>query len=250
MVTLGIDLSSQQANTAACLIKWRTDGSVEIADPEKGCDDGKLHELIAQATIVGIDAPFGWPAAFTAGVADWTATRWTGDETLQKALRLRTTDIAVHMVTKITPLSVSTNLISLPGMRAMALLRHFGVTDKSGAGRDAQGRQYFEVYPAGSLKQWDLRHNGYKPGSKVTKAEALNRRRDMLEKLRQRLPRIQIPDAYAETDHSFDALIASLTARAAALGRTIPPDDTQRALATTEGWIHLPQAAGGIAAVL
>jgi hypothetical protein len=38
----------------------------------------------------------------------------------------------------------------------------------------------------------------------------------------------------------FDALIASLTARAVALGRTLRPDDGHATAARTEGWIHLP----------
>jgi hypothetical protein len=38
----------------------------------------------------------------------------------------------------------------------------------------------------------------------------------------------------------FDALIASLTARAVSLGRTLPPDAGHAATALSEGWIHLP----------
>ena len=36
------------------------------------------------------------------------------------------------------------------------------------------------------------------------------------------------------------AVVASLTARAAALGRTAGPDDAHSKAARTEGWIHLP----------
>ena len=42
----------------------------------------------------------------------------------------------------------------------------------------------------------------------------------------------------------FDALIASLTARAVALGATLRPDAGHARAARTEGWIHLP--AGGL----
>jgi len=42
-------------------------------------------------------------------------------------------------------LSVSTDRIALPAMRAMALLHRHGEADKSGDGK------FFQVYPAGSL---------------------------------------------------------------------------------------------------
>jgi len=38
----------------------------------------------------------------------------------------------------------------------------------------------------------------------------------------------------------FDAVIAAMTARAAALGRTFPPTRDHLAAATAEGWIVIP----------
>jgi hypothetical protein len=38
----------------------------------------------------------------------------------------------------------------------------------------------------------------------------------------------------------FDAVIAAMTARAAALGQTIPPAGDDLAAATAEGWIVIP----------
>ena len=38
----------------------------------------------------------------------------------------------------------------------------------------------------------------------------------------------------------FDAVIASLTARAVSLGHTLRPDASHAAAALSEGWIHLP----------
>jgi hypothetical protein len=38
----------------------------------------------------------------------------------------------------------------------------------------------------------------------------------------------------------FDAAIAAMTARAAALGQTIPPAGDDLAAATAEGWIVIP----------
>jgi hypothetical protein len=44
------------------------------------------------------------------------------------------------------------------------------------------------------------------------------------------------------SDDALDAVVASLTARAAALGLAHPPEtDEQREVAPVEGWIHLPR---------
>ncbi|MEY4487836.1 MAG: hypothetical protein RIQ79_344 [Verrucomicrobiota bacterium] len=232
MITLGIDLSSQPKDTAACLIDWRDAGRIVVRKVVQHCDDATLDELVRQADAVGIDAPLGWPVAFVAAVGNWSATTWD-DRDFQKSLRLRLTDIEVHARTKLTPLSVSTDRIGLPAMRAMALLARHGVTDRSGG----DGR-FFEVYPAGSLKQWGLRCRDYKGPDKT----AVATRRALLAELRQAMPALEVDDACARTDHAFDALIASLTTRAAALGRTLGASPAQRAVARREGWIHLPEA--------
>lgn len=232
MITLGIDLSSQPKDTAACLIDWSKPRRIVVREAALHCDDAKLDVLVREAGAVGIDAPLGWPEAFAAAVGNWTATRW-GDPAFQKSLRLRLTDIAVHAQTKLTPLSVSTDRIGLPAMRAMALLARHGVTDRSGG-----DGPFFEVYPAGSLKQWGLRCRGYKG----PESAAIAIRRELLDELRTAIPGLRVDDAYAETDHAFDALIASLTTRVAALGRTQSPLEKQRETARREGWIHLPPA--------
>jgi hypothetical protein len=42
------------------------------------------------------------------------------------------------------------------------------------------------------------------------------------------------------SDHALDAVLAALTARAAALGRVTSPAEQDRAAAAVEGWIALP----------
>jgi predicted nuclease with RNAse H fold len=232
MLTLGIDLSSQPKDTAACLIDWRDPGHVVVRTAATQCDDTALDTFIREADAIGIDAPLGWPVAFTVAVGNWTATTWDNRD-FQKSLRLRLTDIEVHALTKLTPLSVSTDRIGLPAMRAMALLARHAVTDRSGG----DGR-FFEVYPAGSLKQWGLRCRAYKGPEKT----AIATRRALLAELRQAMPALQVDASYAQSDHAFDALIASLTTRAAALGQTLGPSPEQRPVAKREGWIHLPKA--------
>lgn len=231
MLTLGIDLASMPKDTAACLVRWERGRAVAEA-PRVGCTDADLDALIRQADVIGIDAPFGWPDAFRAAVADWTATAWTDDADLRTNLRLRLTDRRVHERLGLVPLSVSTDRIALPAMRAMALLRRHGVTDRSGDGR------FFEVYPAGSLKVWGLLHRGYKgalPDNSATRRASLNQ-------LRTALPCLEVPAVCAVSDHAFDALVAALTARCCATGRTTAPSSAERASAAREGWVHLPTA--------
>ena len=232
MITLGIDLSSQPKDTAACLVDWHDDGRIVVNAAVQQCDDDALDCLVRRADAVGIDAPLGWPEAFVSAVGGWTAITWD-DREFQKSLRLRLTDIEVHARTKLTPLSVSTDRIGLPAMRAMALLARHGATDRSGG----DGR-FFEVYPAGSLKQWGLRCRGYKGTDKP----AVATRRTLLAELRRTMPALEVDDSFAQSDHAFDALIASLTTRTAVTGKSLLPSPTQRAIARREGWIHLPEA--------
>ena len=69
----------------------------------------------------------------------------------------------------------------------------------------------------------------------------------VLDALQQAAPWLDLAgyeDRLAGSDDMFDALIASLTARAVALGMTLRPDAGHAGAARTEGWIHLP--AGGL----
>jgi predicted nuclease with RNAse H fold len=232
MITLGIDLSSQPKDTAACLVEWHGD-HINAREAVLHCDDATLDALIRQADAVGIDAPLGWPEAFVRAVGGWTATTWD-DVEFQKTLRLRLTDRFVQTHTRLVPLSVSTDRIGLPAMRAMALLARHAVTDRSGA-----DGKFFEVYPAGSLKQWGLEPRGYKGPAN------LRARRALLADLRRLLPALRATAAFAETDHALDALIAALTTRMAAQKETLAIPDDQVAVARTEGWIHLPRQGQG-----
>ena len=76
MITLGIDLSSMPKDTAACCITWNRERA-EVKSPVVHCTDEKLDALIAEADVIGIDAPFGWPDDFVAAVASWTSDSWS-----------------------------------------------------------------------------------------------------------------------------------------------------------------------------
>jgi predicted nuclease with RNAse H fold len=228
MITLGIDLSSMPEGTAACGIRWTKNRAV--AEPRVlSCDDEELDRLIEKADVVGIDAPFGWPEEFVKAVAGWKRTVWSKEE--RRLLQLRRTDLYAQESLKIWPLSVSTDRIALPAMRAMALLQRHEVKDKSG------GPKFYEVYPAASLKSWGLDCRGYK----LIDPSCDHVRQKILRGLRKKLPWLQVGDEYAANSDALDALIASLTARAAAQGLTEKPPRGQIAATRREGWIHLPK---------
>lgn len=104
--------------------------------------------------------------------------------------------------------------------------------DRTGAG------VVVEVYPAASLKLWGLLpYRRYKGAANAARLAGL------MEGLVRAAPWLEFGAAgavCARTDHAFDAVLAALTARAAALGRTPAPPERDAGAAATEGWIALP----------
>jgi predicted nuclease with RNAse H fold len=237
VITLGIDLASRPERTAACTIDWSR-GRARIVDLACGLDDAALLARISTADKAGIDAPFGWPEDFVAAVARFHAGGSWPAATVG-ALRYRATDHVVARVTGRWPLSVSTDLIGVPAFRAARLLTRLAeggeTIDRSGAGR------VVETYPAAALRLWGFASTGYK-------------RRDGLPSLGRLLAALRArtqdwlaldPSARrlcARSDDAFDALVAALIARAAALGRCTAPPPEQAERAAAEGWIALPEA--------
>ncbi|MET1021395.1 MAG: DUF429 domain-containing protein, partial [Arthrobacter sp.] len=163
----------------------------------------------------------------------------------RRLLAYRDTDRFVTARTGLIPLSVSADRLAHPAMRC-AVIQAKIARDHGPQARDGSGR-LAEVYPAASLKLWGLQSRGYKGrGGSETERLAL-----VLAALADAAPWLDLAghDArLAASDDLFDALIASLTARAVALGKSLRPDDAQAKAARTEGWIHLPTCAlGGLA---
>jgi predicted nuclease with RNAse H fold len=256
MQTLGVDLASQPDNTGHCVLRWRGQ-EARVEGLGLGLDDAGILERARAADAVGIDAPFGWPRAFVEllagsdggggpvkeptrkagspeahpaptllGQGDWTPA-------LRDALRFRATDRVVRERLGRWPLSVSTDRIALCALRCEGILRRLELTDRSGA----SGR-IFETYPALALRVWGLAHRSYKG------AEHRERRRESLAALADRAPWLHLTPGEREAlvaDHDvFDALVAALIARAAALGQVEPVPAALRSAARREGWIQLP----------
>ncbi len=233
--TLGIDLASQPANTAGCLIRW-DHGRATVEELQINLTDDAIIELAVNANKVGIDAPFGWPEPFVAFVSGHQhgGSTWPDEKPdWRHALCYRQTDRCVTTATCLRPLSVSADRIAWTTMRCARLLTRLDVHDRSGAERAV------EVYPAVALKQWGLPHRGYKGGKNQKKLATL------VERFCKDQPWLEVSDEdaklLARNDHAFDALISSLVARAVMLNRTLPITQDDRHLAATEGWIHIPE---------
>jgi len=236
MHTLGIDLASDAANTAYCVVQWGA-GTAELRALGVGADDDRLLELHGQADVTGIDCPFGWPTAFLAFLC--AVSRPTGEplaewsERQRDDLRFRSTDLRVHGVTGRWPLSVSSDLIAVAALRCQGLLARMAVTDRSGDGR------VYEVYPAAALKQWGFPSTGYK------KARGKPMREKLVRNLLDRAAWLRAGEDHRRTlvasDDALDALIASLNARAGRLGLTLSPEPDEHRDAVREGWIAIPE---------
>jgi hypothetical protein len=90
--------------------------------------------------------------------------------------------------------------------------------------------------PGRLTAQLGLDHHGYKQ----TKTDALGRLVDHLLDEAPWLDCTTHEQAMRRSHNIFDAVIAAMTARAAALGQTLPPTEDDMAAARAEGWIVIP----------
>lgn len=233
MITAGIDLAAHPERTAACTVRWRHGRALVLELVPDGVDDGQISRVIDGAGRTGIDVPLGWPDGFIAAVsAHHAASGWAGGELAQ--LRMRATDEWVHRRTGRWPLSVSTDRIGVPALRAARVLAGIPeVADRSGNG------PVVEVYPAAALSVWGFASRRYK---RVAGAAA---RRALVTAFRARTESwLELTgrdwEACIASDDAFDALVAALVARAAACGLTEPCPADLQLVASREGWIMVP----------
>lgn len=239
MLTVGVDLAAEAANTAVARIGFGA-GRARVVEVLVGADDAAILGSIDGADKAGIDCPLGWPEAFVEflnvhrhGVArppsPLEGRAW------RRTLTARVTDEVVRMRTGLVPLSVSADRIAHPALRCAALLGALATDgipiDRSGVG------VVVEVYPAASLKTWGLPYRRYKGTPNRPALDGL------VDALRDAAPWLDLggyEPLCRRSDHATDAVICALTARAAALDLTAPPDDDQRRAAAVEGWIAVP----------
>ncbi|MEW2144183.1 DUF429 domain-containing protein [Micromonospora vinacea] len=238
MLTLGVDLAAADKRTAMATIEWLSDRAV-VRDLVLDVSDVQIVEAGQHADKVGLDCPLGWPEPFIAlvtahqaghvSVGDGEGAPW------RRRLAYRQTDEVVRQETGIVPLSVAADRIGHAAFRCAGLLSMFAAAgqdvDRCGDGK------IVEVYPAAALSRWGLTHRGYK-----ARGQQLQHL-DLVTALCAAMPWLELGafETLVRRSHdAFDSVIAALCTRAAAIGKATRPNDDQRVIARTEGWIALP----------
>jgi len=248
VLTVGVDLAAEARRTAVAVVEWNA-GQAMVIRVRPGAGDDVILDAMAKADKVGIDCPLGWPDDFVAFISShhrhaqvpvpssYPADGW------KRRLTLRVTDEVVRNEMGLTPLSVSADLIGHVALRCACLLAEAG---RRGQDIDRTGDGVIvEAYPAASLRAWGLTHKRYKkPGS----GQALD---NLVDNVMRAAPWLHLGGAESdcrESHDAFDAVIAALTARAAARGLTRRPQtEAEAAAASTEGWIAFPLPATTLA---
>jgi predicted nuclease with RNAse H fold len=235
--TLGIDLASADARTGVALVDWTADGGRLLRLDQPASDD-LIVELAAGCDVIAIDAPLGWPVAFTdALIAHRAGQPWPALDPSE--LRLRRTDRLLG-ARGVWPLSVSTDRIGIVAFRAAQLLPRLGTG--SAPARDGSDG-VIEVYPAAALMIWQQRHRQYKRDA-TDHAEG---RKAIAEWLCATF-RVQVGEEFARIVASsdlLDALICAVLAHEWLAGRTEAISESERSVALEEGWIHVPPPTTG-----
>lgn len=240
MLTAGVDLAAENKGTALAVIDWSGPEAM-LTELQLGVADDAIAEAATTVEKLGIDCAFGWPDEFVSFVvahADHEsvdAPEIDGGMDWRRTLAYRETDREVRAKTGRWPLSVSTDRLGLTAMRCAGLLGRIharGVqVDRSGAG------VVVEIYPGASLRLWGFDTTGYRVGAPA--------RELLLAQVLDAAPWLDLQHhagLMVRSGDAFDAVIAALASRSAALGHYGPPAPEQLARARREGWTALPTA--------
>ena len=252
---VGIDLASTPARTGVVTLDWSGSRAHASLVRDLRADDEGLTALVDATTVVGLDAPLGWPDDFVAALDAHHALRaWPSydvreGEGERERLRLRKTDLFVRdLDLGSTPLSVSSDLIGVVAMRAALLQSRWAKAWGQYEARDGSGR-LVETYPAAALRAWKLlprRGVRYKGGGGTEKGEQQRGARESIAAaLEQRTSTWLVLEPslrheIVRSDHALDALVCALVALAATREATHVASRELTAIAAREGWIHVP----------
>lgn len=240
MLTAGLDLAAEPKGTALALISWSPAGA-KVVELTLGVADEQVIETALRADKLGIDCALGWPLQFIEFLNQYanlteSKTVFDGDMSWRRQVSYRESDRHVRAVTGRWPLSVSTDRLGLTAMRAAGLLskmQHEQIEiDRTGTGL------VVEIYPGASLRIWGFETTNYR-----TSPELRQRLISDLKTAASWLELGSFETLMIESCDAFDAVIAALAARAAAIGAASEPPKNVIDVAKIEGWIHLPTKA-------
>lgn len=235
----GLDLSAEPKGTALSILEVSNAG-VKLQSLELGLRDSQIVAASTGVEKLGIDCALGWPIAFVDflqhhAAAATNKSAFEGSIELRRTLAYRETDRMVREATGRWPLSVSTDRLGMAAIRCAGLLSALGATGAN-VSRAGEGL-VVEVYPAASMRIWQLENAGYRNDSDV--------RSRLLRDLRAAAPWLEVSGHEAlltESHDAFDSLVAALATLAVVVGHASAPTQMQLDLARTEGWVHLPTA--------
>jgi predicted nuclease with RNAse H fold len=239
MITAGVDLSASPPKTAIASVAWVDGEGARLLTLREHADDEDIVDAVRSADKTGIDCPLGWPVPFVdflnrhdRGLVSPYEFRTTE---LRRSIAYRRTDLVLNR-SGYRPLSVSADRIAHAAMRAAGIL---AALENDGHDVDRAGRgAVVEVYPAAALQSWGLAWTVYKGASHA------EHRRQLVDALLAAAPWFELSELDAgrlrHSDDAFDAVIAALVARAAAVGAVGEPGPSDAELAAREGWIAIP----------
>ena len=236
MLTAGVDLAAEPKGTALAIIEWKKT-TATLVDLQLGVNDETIVEAAGVVDKLGIDCALGWPiefveflnnhanlesSSFPDGGMDW-----------RRRASFRESDRHVREITGKWPLSVSTDRLGLTAMRCAGLqgrIQQSGIEiDRSGSGK------VVEIYPGASLRLWGFDTTGYR-ANEDARAELLTSIEHSVSWLNLGSHR----ELMISSTDAFDAVIASLATRAAAINQYLHPPKEFLEIAKVEGWIALP----------
>jgi predicted nuclease with RNAse H fold len=236
MLTAGVDLAAEPKGTALAIIEWKKT-SATLVDLQLGVADEHIVEAAQHVDKLGIDCALGWPIEFVAFLNQHSSPNNSaqpdGGMDWRRRVSFRESDRHVKEVTGKWPLSVSTDRLGLTAMRCAGLqgrLQQTGIeVDRSGLGK------VVEIYPGASLRLWGLDTTGYRVQEET--------REELLTSIQNEVPWLNLDsnkELMISSTDAFDAVIASLATRAAAIGKYAQPPKEHLETAKIEGWIALP----------
>lgn len=239
MLIAGLDLSAEPKGTALSVLEVSSVG-VKLQTLELGLRDSQIVAAATSVGKIGIDCALGWPIEFVEFLQQHAAATpesspFEGSIELRRTLAYRETDRMVREETKRWPLSVSTDRLGMAAIRCAGLLSAIAAT---GANTSRAGEGLVvEVYPAASMRIWQLDSAGYRNDADV--------RARLLRDLCTVAPWLVVSGHEAlltESHDAFDSLIAALATLAVVVGHATKPPEHMLERARVEGWVHLPSA--------
>jgi predicted nuclease with RNAse H fold len=236
VLTAGVDLAAEPKGTALAVIEWK-ETTATLVDLQLGVNDQTIVEAAGVVDKLGIDCALGWPIEFVEFLNNHANLENTsfpdGGMDWRRRTSFRESDRHVREVTGKWPLSVSTDRLGLTAMRCAGLqgrIQQSGIEiDRSGSGK------IVEIYPGASLRLWGFDTTGYRANEDV--------RAELLTTIEHSVPWLNL-DSHRElmisSTDAFDAVIASLATRAAAINQYLHPPKEFLDIAKVEGWIALP----------